>query len=682
MNFNKIIVAERQRRKAAEAESHLLRAQLEALQLEVLKIGAITIPTPAPILTEIVSQLQHTEHQLEYQQDLVRQVIDTSPNLVYVEDELGRCVLANKSYIKLLRQQGEETLTETITEPRIRHYTPPIDVPESFEESFKLKDGRIVWYHTTKSPLVRNDGVRYLITFSSDVTELKQARQTAEESMRAKQVFMANMSHEIRTPLHGVMGLAELLKKESLSEEQTDYVDIILSTADNLLVVINDILDFAKIESRQLSLESIPFDVGETVLEVARSLAFKMDEQGLLLRIVGLEANLPQVLGDPFRLRQVLVNLLSNAIRFTPHGTITITVEAGQQNDLALPVTFTVADTGIGISPDNLGQVFHSFQQANSSIPRLYGGTGLGLSICKSIVELQGGSIGVVSKLGKGSCFHFTIPYVLSDKPLEKKSEVYLQIDLLKNLSILLVEDNAVNQLIAVSMLGQWQVNVDMAQNGEEALLKALQHKYDLILMDVQMPFLDGIEATAQLRAQAGPNQATPVIAITADAIRVNADSIHALGFTDYLIKPYHEATLYKLLAQAARGEHVDLPPPLVAPTTVAQELCYDFDIFGKLAENKEFIHQLLTLFVKHVPVQVQTLRDAIENEDWPVVLHEAHRLKTTFGNLHIEPETGHLKQIEALAALPSQKKVFRPLIEAVVKSTNLYCALFSKEIT
>ena len=681
LDLEETLAAECQRRKAAEAEVARLRARLRAISTDA---GPAQLAAEAAHdLAQVVSQLRQTEGE----QDLVRQVIDTSPNLVYVKDGEGRLILANRSYTELLARQPRRD-RPVGADPD----TPwPADTTAVFEESYHFPDGQVSWYHTTKSPLVRTDGARYLLTFSSDITDLKQAHRVAEESVRAKQVFMANMSHEIRTPLHGVMGLAELLKKEALSAEQADYVEMIHSSTENLLVVINDILDFAKIEAGQLSLERIPFDIARTVEDAVRGLRYKTDEKGLLLRILNPDAPLPLALGDPFRLRQVLVNLLSNAIKFTPQGAVTVTIDASRRRGAALPVTFSVEDSGIGIGAEHLGAVFDSFRQADSSIPRLYGGTGLGLTICKNLVELQGGRIGVRSAPGQGSCFTFTLPYTVSARPLAQEPTVQQQPDLLQGLAVLLAEDNAVNQLIAVSMLGQWQVRVDIAHHGEDALAKALQHRYDLILMDIQMPQLDGLEATARLRAPGSPNRETPVIAITADAIRVNDDTYRNLGFAEFLTKPYSEQALYQMLAQVSgRADASAAAPtaPAPAPASAAAEAepaeagrHYDFLLLGRLATDAEFIRKMLELFVDRVPGQAQALDAAVEREDWPAIAREAHSLKSIFGSLNIQPETDYLKRLEALAEAQAPGAELRPVLRPVLAATHAFTRLFRQEL-
>ncbi|WP_426062215.1 ATP-binding protein [Hymenobacter sp. B1770] len=678
--------AERKRTAAAEAEVVRLRAQLEAIT-EAATSAQIPSFDAVQELARVVGHLKQVEKELEDQQDLVRQVINTSPNLIYVEDAKGGIILANKSYAHILswlssRSRADEPLAAGVPAPdRQTENGETYETATTFEECYHLMDGQTRWYHTTQSPLMRSDGSRYLLSFSSDITELKRANRVAEESVHAKQVFMANMSHEIRTPLHGVMGLADLIKKGPLSAEQADYVDMIQSSTENLLVVINDILDFAKIESGKINLENIPFDLIKTVQDAVRSLTFKSDEKGVVLRILGLNENLPLAQGDPYRLRQVLVNLISNAIKFTEQGAITITIDASQRSGTHLPVTFSVADTGIGISAENLSTVFSSFQQGDSSVPRLYGGTGLGLTICKNLVELQGGEIGVRSEPGQGSCFYFTIPYTVSNEQPAKEHAVIQQPDLLRGLNILFAEDNAVNQLIGVSMLSQWQVKVDMAQNGEEALHKAWQRKYDLILMDIQMPQMNGFEATSRLRAEQSPNRNTPVIALTADAIRVNERSCESLGFNDFLTKPYSELALYNIIAKVSQRSKSPLAPVDVPIAASDLGLRYDFAMLGRLATDQTFIRKMLELFINRVPGQVKTLQLAVEQDDWQTVAHEAHSLKSTFGSLNIQPEVGNLKMVEELAELQAPKAEILPFVNAIAKGTELFSALFIEEL-
>lgn len=677
------LMAERRRRQAAEAEVARLRRQLVASG--VILGTPLLSPLAAQQLAQVTSQLQQTEQQLEDEQELVRQVIDISPTLVYVQNEAGQCILANKRYEQLLSRLAPGAL-ELDARTGLDSLSPSFETTTTFEESYELLDGQRRWYNTTRSPLIRSDGSRYLLSFSSDITELKRLHQVAEEAGRAKQVFLANMSHEFRTPLHGVMGLAELLQKGNLSGEQGDYVDMILYSTEHLLMVIDDVLDFTKVESGEINLESIPFDLLKTVQQAVRSFTFKTAEKGLLLRVQEPAVPLPLVQGDPYRLHQILVNLLGNAVKFTPHGTITVTVELGEQTDSTLPVTLSITDTGIGISADNLDQLFTIFRQANSSIPRLYGGTGLGLTICKSLVELQGGEIGVHSAPGQGSCFYFTIPYAVSDQLLLQDPVAPPSPDLLRGRSALVVEDNAINQLLAVSMLGQWEMEVELAQSGEEALARAYERRYDLILMDIQMPEMDGIEAASRLRQQVSLNKHTPIVAVTADAIRINADSCQALGFTDFLLKPYTEAALHQLLVRVSSAGQVTASEKnnlMVASTSPPSEigLYYDFLSLGRLGTDPEFLRKLLEMFIAQVPVQVQALQEAVKQEDWLVMGSEAHKLKTSFGNLNIQPATNYLKRLEEVAEQPTARSEVHFLLTAVIQAVQQYTNLFLKDL-
>ena len=678
--FTSLLSAELLGNEYAETEIARLRAQLEVIAASPAQ------PDAVQELAQVVEQLAQLELQVENQQNLVMQVVNASPNLVSVEDDKGHLIMVNKSYADILRWMSSRSRPNelgdgTLTELKFSQTGRMLEKPITFEESYFLQNGETRTYQTTQSPLLRSDGSCYLLTFSSDITALKQATRLAEESLQAKQDFLANMSHEIRTPLHGVMGLADLLMKSSLTSEQTDYVEMIQSSTENLLVVINDILDFAKIESGNITLEKIPFDIGKTVQDAARSLNFQANEKGLLLRIVGANEPLPLALGDPYRLRQVLVNLISNAIKFTHRGAITISINARQRSGMSLPVTFSVADTGMGISPGNIDQVFSSFQQADSTIARLHGGTGLGLTICKNLVELQGGEIGVRSEVDHGSCFYFTIPYTISNEPLVTEPTTVMPPDLLKGLRILFAEDNSINQLIAVSMMSRWQVEVDMAQNGEEAVAKSKQRKYDLVLMDIQMPKMDGTQATALLRTEGNPNAHTPVIALTADAVRFNEETIKEMGFNDFLNKPYSELALYKALARVSRRAKIAESNAEGFIGASELGLHYDFKLLGKLADDSGFVRKMLQMFIDRVPVQVQSLLDTVARSDYDTIRREAHVLRSTFGTLNIQPEVNNLKIIEELAEAHAPVSEILPLATAVSKATQLFLALFAEDL-
>lgn len=500
------------------------------------------------------------------------------------------------------------------------------------------------------------------------------ARLAAEALVQRKQAFLAAVSHEIRTPLHGIMGLTRLLQESFITPQQEENLGIIASTAENLLSVINDILDFSKVELGKMALERVPFDVAATVQDTTRSLQHLARQKGLALHTSLPGSGIPPVEGDPFRLRQVLLNLITNALKFTEVGQIKVTVQVQHLDEELVHLDFCVEDTGIGISPDKADEVFRAFDQAATSTARRYGGTGLGLAICKSLVELQGGRIWLESRPGHGSYFRFSLAYPRSKHAPEQEAALpALAPGLLQGLSVLLAEDNSVNKLVATSLLRDWGAEVEVAANGRQALDLAEVRRYDLILMDIQMPQLTGLEATAYLRATANPNQHTPIIALTANAMPDEVDRYARQGFTDYLIKPYPEADLYRLMV-GATGRTL-ATPDRPQPT-------YDFSQLGKLAHDQGFIRKIQQLFLDTVPGQLLHLRTALLQRQWQAAAQLTHSLKSTYGSLHMTEATHCLKQLEkGLHPPPVTAQPLLSLLKLLDAITDRTAELFAQHL-
>ncbi|MFC1850637.1 two-component regulator propeller domain-containing protein [candidate division CSSED10-310 bacterium] len=508
-----------------------------------------------------------------------RSIFENATEGIFQMTPTGRPITANTSLAHIMGYSSVDDLMANPTNIRAQFSVDPKmdneiqlilsteDNIKNFETQAYQKDGNVIDISLNIHSVRDEDqNLLYYEGIVADITERKRTemlrieKEAAERATQTKGEFLASMSHDIRTPMNAIMGLSDLALNTDLTEKQRDYIEKISISARSLLGLINDILDFSKIEAGKLSLETVTFKLEKVVDNLSDVLLNKAVEKDIEFQ-VSLDEMIPAILvGDPLRILQILINLTSNAIKFTNSGKILVKVITVDQNAERVKLRFSVADTGIGISQENKSKLFDSFTQADGSTTRKYGGTGLGLTICKRLVELMNGEIWAESELGQGSTFSFEVEFgshdievALAKKPEVREPEA---VETLAGTKILLVEDNSINQQVAVEILQSCGVSVDVANNGEVAVETIGTSKYDAILMDIQMPVMDGFEATRLIREKTQYKD-LPIIAMTAHAMKGDQENCFEAGMNDYVTKPIDPEQLFSKLAQWIRSERL-----------------------------------------------------------------------------------------------------------------------------
>jgi len=534
-----------------------------------------------------------------------------------------------------------------------------IDIAISSRQSATLnfrtqgKNGNIKYIHAKL--LVHTDrkgNASYLKGFAQDITGIALSeksllsatleKQNAEHLARTKEMFLANMSHEIRTPMNAIIGMSNLLAKTVLDSKQQLYLNTIHSAADNLLSIISDILDLAKIGAGKISIEQVGFSFKELIDKTVQVLSFGADEKGLPIAVSINNENISPIhVGDPHRISQVLINLVSNAIKFTDRGKIELSVEVLEDLPDSQTLQVQVKDTGIGIADSFLKHLFDKFSQENESTTRTHGGTGLGMSICKELIELMGGRIYARSQKGVGTTISFIIRLAKGNKAdLPAKNTVTFEENFLLGKKILVADDNDMNRLLAAVILQNYGAEIIEAGNGEEAITM-MTEKPNLILMDIQMPVLNGLDAAAILRAQ---GVTTPMIALTANAIAGEREKAIAAGMNDYIAKPFDEGDFLDAVNSWLRK----IDTTNTAETT---EPLYDLTKLRAMSRgNEAFVKKMTGIFCEQAPQMVAEMINACAGEDFERIAAVAHKIKPSVDNLRVHLLTQLVRDIEKAA--------------------------------
>lgn len=498
--------------------------------------------------------------------------------------------------------------------------------------------------------------LRYITRSNRYRKVLRKAKNEAESLAAAKEHFVATVSHEIRTPMNIISGFVEQLSQSELDEQQKDHLNTISSASSHLLSIINEVLDFTKLQSKKLVLEKSVFSPQKVIQEVCDSLLPLLNKSSLELRSE-IDKSIPDAVnGDAYRLRQVLLNILGNSIKFTKKGGITVTATTLLRDKHATRMRIVIKDTGIGMSPEQLARAFDEFEQAEASTTRNYGGTGLGLSITKQLVELQGGSIHMESRLDEGTTVTIEIPYLISNTDLSEKNgqEEAPKLDL-TNKKVLIVDDEAFNRKLLISILTKYNATISEAINGKDAVKESYSFDYDVILMDARMPELNGIDASKEILKN-NPHERTPqIIALTAAVTEEDRKLYLEAGMIDFIAKPFREEDLVITLNRVLFSDETSEKKSTLKPTAMNEQLTFK-ELKELSGENRGFYEEMLHTFIETTKSGIEDLCTAMENDDHKLAVHIAHRISSPCKHLGANKLYDLLKIIEHREALPKRK--------------------------
>ncbi|UTW66947.1 PAS domain S-box protein [bacterium SCSIO 12643] len=623
------------------------------------------------------------------------QRIITNMNLGLMEvDTEGIVQYVNRSFSKMSGYELSEILGKSSTEILLDEENMPIidskiesrktGVSDTYEVAVRNKEGDERWWLISGAPLYNEVGaVSGSIGIHLDLTEHKnlekeliESKLETERTAKIKEVFLANMSHEIRTPMNGIIGMTRMLFRTDLSDKQKFYLDIIKSASDNLVVILNDILDLSKIEAGKFTIEKEAFDFSKMLHHARHVMLPKAEESDLEIEVIVAPEINASFFGDSHRITQVLLNLIGNSIKFTPEGVIKIKADLiGNTVDRQL-ISIAVIDEGYGMDKEFLDKIFEKFTQEGSSTARKFGGTGLGMNICKELVELMDGNIAVESEKGKGTTVTIQLPLELHEGIINTKVEEIdaNSVNHLKDKRILIAEDNSMNQMVVEATLEPYEMNLTFVENGAEAIDILQTEEFDLVLMDVQMPVMDGLQATQIIRDRLKMD--IPIIALTANVIEGDERKYLNSGMNDFVPKPFEE---YQIIGKLSLWLGVDLE--LEPEKMDSADGLYSMDKLEQISRGSDaFIKKVVGIFIKETELTTGQFKEALEQHDFPEIKKVAHKMKPVIDQLSISSLTDEIRELEKWAEKGENVDRITTIIEKYCEVMNLISEDFQQK--